>query len=96
VAAIRRIFREFVVLGFSTARIAAGLKANRIPSPDGDGWTARHVLACLRAAAYANPIAYRRKATGRGPTPDRWVRTPKAGPGIVSSEVFQRAREMLG
>jgi DNA invertase Pin-like site-specific DNA recombinase len=95
VAAIRRIFHEFVDLGRSPARIASGLNGKRIPSPGGGRWTARHVLGCLRNKVYANPIVYRRKATGRGPTPDRWVRTPKARPGIVSPEQFQRAQEML-
>jgi hypothetical protein len=95
VAAVRRIFREFVELGYRTARIADGLNGKRIPSPGGYRWNARQVLACLRNNAYANPIIYGRKATGRGPTPDRWVRMPKAHPGIVSPEQFQRAQETL-
>jgi hypothetical protein len=99
VAAIRRIFHEFVVLGYSTARIADGLNAKRVPSPGGDRWTARHVLACLRNKAYAASIAYRRKearkTARRGKTPDQWVHTPKAREGLVNGEQFQRAQEML-
>jgi len=37
VAAVRRIFREFVDLGYSVAHIADGLNAKRIASPRGQG-----------------------------------------------------------
>jgi hypothetical protein len=97
--AIRRIFHEFVVLGYSTARIAERLNARRVPPPGGDRWTTRHVLACLRNKAYASPITYRRRRNRRPPsgakTPDGWVHTPKARDGIISQEQFQRAQEML-
>lgn len=99
VAAIRRIFREFVDRGRSATRIADGLNASRVPSPGGDHWTARHVLACLRNKAYASPITYRRTRNRKTPsgasTPDGWVHTPEACDGIISQEQFQRAQEML-
>jgi DNA invertase Pin-like site-specific DNA recombinase len=93
VTAIRRIFHEFVDLGYSTPRIAAGLNANRIPSPGGDGWTARHVLTCLRTRAYAGRTIFRPKRTQGAP--DEWVRTSQGGEGIVSRKQFERAQEIL-
>jgi hypothetical protein len=99
VAAVRRIFHEFVDLGYSMARIAEGLNAKRVPSPGRGPWSARKVLACLRTKAYASPITYRRKGkrktSRRGKTPDRWVHTPEASEGLISLEQFQRAQEML-
>jgi hypothetical protein len=99
VAAIRRIVREFVDLGYTAARIAGCLNAKRIPSPGGDRWTARQVLACLRTKAYASPITYRRrrnrKTTSGASTPDGWVHTPKAREDLLNGEQFPRAQEML-
>ena len=91
VAAIRRIFHEFVDLGYSTARIAKGLNAKHVPSPSGSRWLAGHVRACLRTKAYAGRLIYRRKRT-RGRTPEEWVREPNA---IVGLTQFQRALAML-
>lgn len=95
VAAVRRIFREFVDLDYSTAHIADGLNAKRIASPRGDRWTSRQVLACLRTKSYAATIYYRRKTKSSRGKADQWVRTTKGGEGVVSVEQFQRAQEML-
>jgi DNA invertase Pin-like site-specific DNA recombinase len=95
VAAIRRIFHEFVDRGYSRTQIAAGLNAKRLPSPRGGSWNARQVLACLRTQAYAKPITYRLKKSRRGKTSDQWVRTPKASDGIINLQQFQRAQEIL-
>ena len=86
VAVVCRIFREFVDLGYSTAHIADGLNAH---------WTARQVLACLRAKSYAAAIIYRRKKKTSQGKADQWVRTTKGGEGVVSVEQFQRAQEKL-
>ena len=91
-AAVRRIFREFVDLGYSTAHIADGLNAKRIASPRGARWTSRQVLACLRTKSYAAPIIYRRKTKSSPGKADQWVRTTKGG---ASVEQFQRAQEKL-
>lgn len=94
VAAVRRIFREFVELGYSTARIADGLNIKRLPPPRGIRWTAREVLACLRNKRYTAPIAYRRKkSTSRGAV-DEWVRTNGVD-GVIGVEQFRRAQELL-
>ena len=95
VAAVRRIFREFVELGYSPAHIADGLNAKRIASPRGDCWTARQVLACLRNQSYATPIIYRSKKKSSRAKADQWVRTTKGGEGVVSVEQFQRGQEKL-
>ncbi|MDB4516280.1 recombinase family protein, partial [Crocinitomicaceae bacterium] len=98
VATIRRIFHQFVNLGHSTARIAKGLNAKRIPSPVGGTWKSRQVLACLRNEAYAKPIAYHRKKSRRTSPrgeEDQWVHTPKAGACIVGLQQFRRTQEML-
>jgi DNA invertase Pin-like site-specific DNA recombinase len=95
VATVRRIFREFVDLDCSPARIADGLNAERIASPRGDRWTARQVLACLHAKSYAAPIIYRRKKKSSRGKADQWVRTTKGGEGVVSVGQFQRAQEKL-
>lgn len=99
VAAIRRIFHQFVNLGYSTGRIARGLNAKRIPPPSGGAWKTRQVLACLRNKAYVGPIAYRHKKTrwtSLGGESDQWFHTPKARQSIVRLEQFLRAQEMLG
>jgi DNA invertase Pin-like site-specific DNA recombinase len=95
VVTIRRIFRDFVVRGHSVPRIAKGLKANQIPSPGGNGWTARHVRACLRNKAYVVPIVYCRKTSRQADTPNRWVRKTKATMGVISVEQFEQAQERL-
>ena len=93
VAAVRRIFRDFVDLGYSAAHIADGLNAKRIASPRGDHWTARHVLACIQTKSYAATITYRRKTKSSRGKADQWVRTTKGVVSVVSVEQFQRAQE---
>jgi DNA invertase Pin-like site-specific DNA recombinase len=98
VAAIRRIFQEFVERGYSPARIAQGLNARRIPSPSGSRWSAVQVRDRLRTGAYAATLIYlwkNRKTAKRGKTSDQWVRTPKSSQGIISRELFLRAQELL-
>jgi hypothetical protein len=94
VAAIRRIFHEFVDLGYPTARIAKGLNAKHVPSPSGSRWLAGHVRTCLRAKAYANRLIYRRKrkTSRRGKTSAGWVHTPESSEGIISGQLFERAQ----
>ncbi len=95
VSAVRRVYREFVDLGHSTAHIADGLNAERIASPRGDRWTARQVLACLHNKSYVAPIIYRSKKKSSQGEADQWVRTTKGGEGVVSVGQFQRAQEKL-
>ncbi|MCH5376137.1 MAG: recombinase family protein [Planctomycetes bacterium] len=80
-AAIRRVFWTFAFRGYSTPRIAKRLNSKHVPSPGGNGWTARHVQACLRATAYAAPIAYQRKKPHGVQTALQWVLRPKPGEG---------------
>lgn len=94
VAAIRRIFREFVDLGHTPARIADGLNADRLAPPRGDRWTTRQVTACLRNKCYSAPLIYRRKKKPSRDTADQWART-SSGEGLVSVDRFQRAEELL-
>ena len=63
VAAICRIFREFVDLGYSTTRIAEGLNAKRFRLPVATAGPHARCSARLRTKAYAASIAYRRKRT---------------------------------
>jgi len=94
VAAVRQIFRDFVELGYSTARIADGLNMKRLPPPRGIRWTVREVLACLRNKRYTAPIAFRRKkSTSRGVV-DEWART-NGMDGVIGVEQFRRAQELL-
>jgi len=95
VAAVRRIFREYVDLGYSTARIADGLNAKRIAAPREDRWTVRQVLACLRAKSHAATITYRRKTKPSRGKADQWFRATKGSERVVSVEQFQRTQEML-
>lgn len=55
VAAIRRIFQEFVDRRYSTARIAEGLNARKVRSPSGGRWNAAQVRDRLRIEAYNRP-----------------------------------------
>ncbi len=100
VAVIRRIFHEFVELGFSEYRIAEGLNNERIPSPAGHRWGAGSVLKRLRNEKYAGTMVYNQSSqklkTPSHPNPvEEWVRTPGAFDGVVSMEQFQQAQKIL-
>jgi DNA invertase Pin-like site-specific DNA recombinase len=100
VAVIRRIFHEFVELGYSEYRIAEGLNKERIASPSGGRWGAGGVLARLRQEKYAGTMVYN-QTSGKLKTPtinnppDQWVRTPEAFAGVIDIELFLRAQELL-
>jgi DNA invertase Pin-like site-specific DNA recombinase len=100
VAIIRRIFYEFVELGYSEYRIAEGLNNDGILSPGGHRWGAAMVLARLRNEKYAGTMVYNQsskklKTPSRRNPPDQWVRTPGAFEGIIDPEQFDRAQEIL-
>lgn len=96
VAAVRRMFRMFVELGCSTARIADDLNLRCIAPPRGMRWTAREVIACIRNGRYVAPIAYRRKRKPARGNVDQWVRVrARCVDRVISVEQFRRAQEML-
>jgi DNA invertase Pin-like site-specific DNA recombinase len=95
---IRRIFREFVELGYSEYRIAEGLNDDGIPSPGGRRWAAGSVLSRLRNEKYVGTMVYNQTSQKlktpchRNP-PDEWVRTTEAFDGIIDAEQFEKAQE---
>jgi DNA invertase Pin-like site-specific DNA recombinase len=100
VAVIRRIFQEFVELGYSEYKIAEGLNRDGIPSPSGRRWGAGGVLARLRQEKYAGTMVYNQTSgklkTPRHPNPpEEWVRTLEAFEGVIEYELFLKAQEML-
>ncbi|MEQ8785081.1 MAG: recombinase family protein [Pirellulaceae bacterium] len=100
VAAIRRIFHEFVELEYSEYRIAEGLNNDRIPSPSGRRWGAGSVLARLRNEKYAGTMVYNQtsqklKTPSHPNPPEQWVRTPDAFDGIIPAEQFEQAQQIL-
>lgn len=100
VAIIRRIFHEFVELGYSEHRIAEGLNGEGILSPSGRRWGAGGILHRLCNETYIGTLRYNRttqklKTPRRDNPPEKWVRTPEAFEGIVTVEEFERAQEIL-
>jgi DNA invertase Pin-like site-specific DNA recombinase len=100
VAVIRRIFHEFVDLKYSEFRIAEGLNDDGIPSPGGGRWGAAQVRSRLQIEKYAGTMVYNKtsqklKSPQRNNALEEWVRTPGAFDGLVSSEQFQQAQEIL-
>ena len=100
VAVIRRIFHEFVELGYSEYKIAEGLNDDGIPSPSGRRWGAGGVLARLRQEKYAGTMVYNQTSgklkTPKHPNPpEEWVRTPEAFDGVIEYELFLQAQEIL-
>ncbi|MCA9107525.1 MAG: recombinase family protein, partial [Planctomycetales bacterium] len=100
VAVIRRIFHEFVDLGYSEYRIAEGLNDEGILSPSGRQWRAGSVVSRLRNETYIGTIVYNKtsqklKTPRRDNPPDEWVKSPEAFDGLVSLDAFIRAQELL-
>jgi len=100
IGVIRRIFHEFVELGYSEYRIAEGLNRDGIRAPGGLRWGAGMVLRRLRNEKYAGTMVYNQtsqklKTPRRRNPPDQWVRTPEAFEGIISVEQFLRAQKIL-
>ncbi|GAB4154203.1 MAG: hypothetical protein Tsb009_30780 [Planctomycetaceae bacterium] len=100
VAVIRRIFHEFVDLGYSEYRIAEGLNQDRILSPGGKTWGAMTVRSRLRNEKYIGTMVYNRttcklKTPTRRNPPEDWIRTPDAFEGIISHEQFAQAHKIL-
>jgi hypothetical protein len=100
VAVIRRIFHEFVELGYSEYRIAEGLNKEGITSPSGRRWGAGSVLDRLRQEKYAGTMVYNQtsgklKTPKHDNPPEQWVRTPEAFAGVIDFELYLRAQEVL-
>jgi DNA invertase Pin-like site-specific DNA recombinase len=100
VAVIQRIFHEFVDLGYSEYKIAEGLNADGILSPSGRRWGAGSVLGRLQNETYIGTLVYNKttqklKTPRRPNPPEKWVRSPEAFEGLVTTEQFARAQEIL-
>ncbi len=100
VAVIQRIFHEFVELRYSEYRIAEGLNAEAIPSPANHRWSAGMVVERLHNEKYAGTMLYNQtsqklKTPRQANASEHWVRTPGAFEGIVSYELFTRARQLF-
>jgi DNA invertase Pin-like site-specific DNA recombinase len=100
VATIQRIFYEFVENKHSEYKIAEGLNRDLIPSPGGRRWGAASVLARITNETYVGTIIYNRTSqklkTPRIENPcEKWIRSTDAFEGIISTDTFQRAQEIL-
>ena len=100
VSVIQRIFHEYVELEYSEYRIAECLNTDGILSPGGRRWGAGSVLSRLRNEIYVGTLIYNRtsqklKTPSRSNPPEEWVRTAGAFDGIITTEQFERAQEIL-
>ena len=100
VSTVRRIFHEFIDLGFSLERIADGLNADGVRSAMGGLWNAGKVRRILTNIMYAGTLVYN-KTTSKLKTPtrrnpvDQWVRTAGAIDPLVDQAIFDRAQAIL-
>lgn len=103
VAALRRIFQEFVREGQSNhlaARqqsIADGLNRDGIRSPGGSTWDASKVHRILTNPMYAGTLIYNKtrqklKTPRRRNPEDQWIKTSGAFEPVVDPELFQQAQ----
>jgi hypothetical protein len=93
-AVIRRIFHEFVELGYSEYKIAEGLNSDGIPAPGGGQWAAGMVIRRLRNRKYAGAIVYN-QTSQKLKTPRRRKLRAKDRPlenDFVSDEAFDELR----
>lgn len=100
VAVIKRIFHEFVERGHSEYRIAERLNSDGILSPGGHRWGAGAVLHRLRNEVYVGTLLYNKTSqklkTPRHHNPsEKWIRTAEAFEGIIDSQQFARAQQIL-
>jgi DNA invertase Pin-like site-specific DNA recombinase len=100
VAAVRRIYREFITDGKIESEIAAGLNAQGIVTDFGRAWNRATVHQVLTNEKYIGNNVYHRtscklKKKHINNPPEQWIRAYGAYPGIVGEELFLRAREMI-
>lgn len=100
VATLQRIFYEFTELLYSEHRIAEGLNADGVRSPQAARWSAGMVLHRLCNEKYAGTMVYNRtsqklKTPRRQNSPEHWVRTPEAFEGIVTFEQYTKVHKIL-
>jgi len=100
VAAVRRIFNEFVEAHRAVDQIAEGLNRDGFRSARGGPWNVGKVRQILTNVMYAGTLVYN-KTTRKLKTPTRrnpldlWVRTTGAFGGLVEPAVFDRAQAIL-
>ncbi len=100
VAAVRRIYREFITDGKLESEIAAGLNAQGIVTDFGRAWNRATVHQVLTNEKYIGNNVYHRtscklKKKQINNPPEQWIRANGAYVGIVGEELFFRAREMI-
>lgn len=100
VATIRRIFHEFVDLGRDTQQIASGLNQDGVHTAKGRLWEAGKIRGILTNIMYAGTLVYNKttkklKTRSRKNPVDIWVRTAGAFDGLVESQTFERAQEII-
>lgn len=106
VAAVRRIFGEFVQDGQTNhlvsrqQAIADGLNRDGIRSPGGRTWDASKVRRILTNPMYAGTLVYN-KTTQKLKTPsrrnpeDQWIKTSGAFDAVIDPELFRQAQFMF-
>jgi DNA invertase Pin-like site-specific DNA recombinase len=100
VAAVRRIYQEFITDGKIESEIAAGLNAQGIVTDFGRPWNRGTVHQVLTNEKYIGNNVYSRtscklKKKHINNPPEQWIRADGAYAGIVRQELFLRAREII-
>jgi hypothetical protein len=100
VAAVRRIYHEFITGGKMESEIAARLNAQGIVTDYGRAWNRATVHQVLTNEKYIGNNVYSRtscklKKKHVNNPPEQWIRADGVYAGIVRQELFLRAREII-
>jgi DNA invertase Pin-like site-specific DNA recombinase len=100
IAAVQRIYHEFITDGKLESEIAAGLNAQGIVTDYGRAWNRGTVHQVLTNEKYIGNNVYSRtscklKKKHVNNPPEQWIRAKGAYAGIVGEELFLQAREMI-
>lgn len=97
---VKRIFREFVELGYLPMEIALGLNRGAIPTAQDRLWTAQGITKILTNETYIGTRVYNKtwgklKHKKRHNPQSDWVRCLNAHEALINMEVFHKAQERL-
>jgi DNA invertase Pin-like site-specific DNA recombinase len=97
---VKRVFRSFVTSKKSVTEIAAELNADQIATTRGNRWSAQTIDKILKNETYIgnivfNRTSYKLKQRAVSNPADMWIRRDGALKGIVSTNLFAKAQELL-
>ncbi|HEV2402757.1 MAG TPA: recombinase family protein [Candidatus Saccharimonadales bacterium] len=97
---VKRIFREFVDLGYFPTDIAETLNDDGIPTAKNKQWNSSSVVRILTNETYTGTRVYDKtwaklKEQKRANPPEEWVRCLNAHEALVNTDTFHKAQERL-